>query len=162
MEKTTKPPVPRPAYTSRIIQYLNRPVIKVITGIRRCGKSTILRLLVDHLRSHGARASRIISISKESLEFEAIRDYRDLYDFVKARLPRRGSVFLLVDETQDISEWERAVASLLAEGRADITVTGSNARLLSSDLTTRLTGRYVEIPVYPLRFREFPRGSGRL
>jgi uncharacterized protein len=155
MEKTVDDLVPRPDYTRRVLEYVDKPLIKVIIGIRRSGKSTILRMIVDELRRRRVAASRIIFIDKESLEFEAVAGYRDLYDYVKARLPRQGRVYLFVDEVQEVVEWERAVASLLAEGRTDITVTGSNTRLLSSDLTTRLTGRYVEVPVQPLRFAEF-------
>ena len=91
----------------------------------------------------------------ESLEFEALDDYRKLYGHVRRHLRGAAQSYLFVDEVQNVFEWERAIASVLADGLADVTISGSNARLLSSDLATRLTGRYVEIPVYPLLFSEF-------
>ena len=139
---------------------MNKPLIKVITGVRRAGKSALIRLLIDHLIAGGVPAENILSINMESLEFEALGDYRELYDHVRRHLPDTTESYLFVDEVQNVFEWERAIASVLAEGLADVTISGSNARLLSSDLATRLTGRYVEIPVYPLLFSEFIRFQG--
>ena len=134
---------------------MNKPLIKVITGVRRAGKSALIQLLIEQLIASGVSAENILSINMESLEFEALDDYRKLYDHVRHHLRGAAQSYLFVDEVQNVFEWERAVASVLAEGLADVTISGSNARLLSSDLATRLTGRYVEIPVYPLRFSEF-------
>ncbi len=149
--------VQRPLYTDRIDQFMDAPLIKVITGIRRAGKSTILQLLIDSLMAKGVDQGNILLINMESLEFEAIKNSIDLYEYVRARLPRHGRAYLFVDEIQNIREWERAIASILTDDLADITISGSNAGLLSSDLATRLTGRYVEIPVYPLCFSEYLR-----
>lgn len=147
--------VPRPFYTDRIRRFFGAPLIKVLTGVRRCGKSTILDLLADQLQSDGAPPQSIVKINMESLQFEFIRDYRDLYDYVTERIPASGPAWLFVDEIQSIDRWERAIASILADGLADITITGSNASLLSSDLSTLLTGRYIPLEVHPLRFSEF-------
>lgn len=152
--------IPRPLYTDRILPFLGTPTIKVITGVRRAGKSTIIQLLVERLVSDGVSKQNIVVINMESLEFESIQDYRNLYDYVKSKLHGPGQSYLFVDEVQNISEWERAIASVQAEGLADVTITGSSAQLLASDLATLLTGRYVEIPVYPLRFAEFIRFRG--
>ena len=96
----------------------------------------------------------------ESLEFDEIRNCKDLYEYVRRHLPGKGKPYLFVDKVQNIREWERGVASILTDELADVTISGSNAQLLSSDLATRLTGRYVEIPVYPLLFSEFIQFQG--
>ena len=147
--------IPRPRYTERILPFMNKPLIKVITGVRRAGKSALIQLLIDQLIASGVSPENILSINMESLEFDALDDYRKLYDYVRHHLRDTGESYLFVDEVQNVHEWERAIASVLADGLADVTISGSNARLLSSDLATRLTGRYVEIPVYPLLFSEF-------
>ncbi len=152
--------IERPLYTKRLTDFLNTPLVKVITGVRRAGKSSIIKLLIDKLLADGVSKNRILLINMESLEFEAIHDYRDLYNYVRKHLSSGQKNYLFVDEIQNIHEWERAVTSILAEEIADITISGSNARLLSSDLATRITGRYVEVPVYPLRFSEFIRFQG--
>lgn len=152
--------IPRPSYTKRIAAFLNTPVIKVISGVRRAGKSTIIRLLVNELVSDGVPTENILLINMESLEFDGIQDYKDLHEYVHRHLPDRGKSYLFIDEVQNVREWERAVSSILTNELADVTISGSNAQLLSSDLATRLTGRCVEIPVYPLRFSEFIRFQG--
>ena len=139
---------------------MNKPLIKVITGVRRAGKSALIQLLIDRLTAGGVPAENILSINMESLEFEALGDYRKLYDYVRRHLSGTTESYLFVDEVQNVFEWERAIASVLADGLADVTISGSNARLLAADLATRLTGRYVEIPVYPLLFSEFIRFQG--
>ena len=147
--------IPRPRYTERILPFMNKPLIKVITGVRRAGKSALIQLLIDQLIASGVSPENILSINMESLEFDALDDYRKLYDYIRHHLRDTEESYLFVDEVQNVHEWERAIASVLADGLADVTISGSNARLLSSDLATRLTGRYVEIPVYPLIFSEF-------
>jgi hypothetical protein len=142
-------------YVARLRRFLDTPLIKVVTGVRRAGKSSLLRLLQDELRSIGVSDDRILTINMESLEFEHLKDHRSLYDYVKRRVQPGNRLYLFVDEVQNVDQWERAIDSLFAEEVADIYVTGSTAHLLASDLATRLTGRYVQIPVYPLRFREF-------
>jgi uncharacterized protein len=149
--------VDRPLYTQRIRRFIDVPMIKVITGVRRSGKSTILQLVRNELLAGGVPPDRVLFVNMESLQFEHLRDHRALYDYVKERLPGSDRAYLFVDEVQNIREWERAIGSIYTEDVADIIVSGSNAQLLSSDLATRLTGRYVEIPVHPLRFGEFLR-----
>jgi predicted AAA+ superfamily ATPase len=127
--------------------------------MRRVGKSVIMRLLIEQLIDRGVPAANILYINKESLEFDAVKDYRDLYryavDFFKDGVVATGRKYILIDEIQEIEGWERAVASFLADGLGDVVISGSNASLLSSELATLISGRYVEIPVYPLTFREF-------
>lgn len=145
--------IERPSYIEAISASLGKPLIKVLTGIRRCGKSSVLALLVDELRHRGVGEEHILAVNMESLEFDSLREYQAMYRFVKESLPRGG--YLLLDEAQEVSGWERITASLLAEGSVECIVTGSNASLLSSDLGTLLTGRFMEIPVHTLSFPEF-------
>ena len=146
----------RPGYLDRIQAYLDKPIVKVITGMRRVGKSTLLAQMREGLLAQGVPDGQILSINKDLVAWEAVRDFRDLDRLAQERLSGLPSPrYLMVDEVQEIEGWEKAINSLLAQGMADILITGSNARLLSAELATLLTGRYVEIPVYPLSFAEF-------
>ena len=145
----------RRLYIDRIRSFLDKPVIKVITGMRRVGKSYLLRQLIEELRLEGVPESNILYIDKESLQFEHIQGYADLNrEALRTISTTTGRRYLLVDEVQEIEGWERAIASLAGRGDIDILITGSNANLLSSELATLLSGRYVEIPVYSLSFAE--------
>lgn len=146
----------RPFYLDRIQAYLDKPIVKVITGMRRVGKSTLLAQVRERLLARGVPEAQILSVNKDLLLWDRIRDYRDLDALVQERLASQPAPrYLMVDEIQEIDGWEKAINSLLAQGLADILITGSNARLLSAELATLLTGRFVEIPVYPLSFQEF-------
>ncbi|MDR1280067.1 MAG: ATP-binding protein [Opitutaceae bacterium] len=143
-------------YIQRIAPFLGKPVIKVITGMRRSGKSFLLRQLMRKLRDEGMPEQNIVYVDKEDLAFDMIRDYRDLAAHVgKALSGTSGRVAICVDEIQTIEGWERAVASWNGKPGYDILITGSNARLLSSELATLLSGRYIEFPVRPLSYAEF-------
>jgi predicted AAA+ superfamily ATPase len=136
--------------------WMGRPVIKVLSGIRRSGKSSILLRCKDRLAAQGVPDSAILHINMELLVNERFRDIHLLNAEVhEAFNKNRGKVYLFLDEVQEIPGWEKLVGSLLAEGVADLTVTGSNAHLLAGELATLLSGRYVEFPVYPLSFREY-------
>ncbi len=146
----------RTLYLDRIRRFLGKPVVKVITGMRRVGKSYLLRQVIERLHQDGVSDDRILYVDMESLDFEHIRTYRELHaETQRALLKQPGIKFLLVDEIQEISEWERAIASLAGRGDVDILLTGSNAHLFSSELATRLSGRYVEFPVYALGLGEY-------
>jgi uncharacterized protein len=148
--------IKRDMYLNRLLKYLDKPVIKVLTGIRRCGKSSILKLLYDELLSKGTPDENIVFINHESLEFGFIKNYNDLYKFVKGSFKgKKGKKYIILDEVQEVEKWEKAVSSFLSDEIGDIIVTGSNAHLLSSELATLLRGRYIEIPVYTLSFKEF-------
>ncbi len=148
--------IKRTLYINKLLKYLDKPVIKVLTGIRRCGKSTILKLLYDELVTKGTPEENIVFINHESLEFGFIKNYEDLYKFVKGSLKgKKGKKYIILDEVQEVEKWEKAVSSFLSDGVGDIVITGSNAHLLSSELATLLRGRYIEIPVYTLSFSEF-------
>lgn len=138
------------------MKYIDKPIIKVLTGIRRSGKSTILKLLSEELLKAKVKKENIIFINLESLEYDFIKNYNDLYTYVKGLLKNgKGKKYILLDEIQEVDSWEKAVASFLADEDGDIVITGSNAHLLSSELATLLSGRYVELHVFPLSFSEF-------
>ena len=146
----------RNLYLQKISKFLGKPVVKVITGMRRVGKSYLLRQIINQLQSDGVGAENILCVDKESLEFDHIRTYPDLNTLVQESLFRQqGMKFLFVDEVQEIEEWERAIASLSGQHDMDIIITGSNAHLFSSELASRLSGRFIEFPVYSLSFDEF-------
>lgn len=147
--------IDRPAYMDLLVQYRGRREIKVVTGIRRCGKSTLLKMFVEKLLLSGVSKDNIIYINFESLVFQDITDYKVLYNYVKEKVPGKGKVYLVFDEIQMVPQWERAVNSFQVDFDVDIYLTGSNAYLLSSELSTLISGRYVEIKMLPLSFKEF-------
>jgi len=146
----------RQKYIDRIVPFINKPVIKVITGMRRTGKSTIMQMIINHLVESGVKKELIIFINMESLNNSHLTDISKLYKLVNRYKKKTGEkLYLLIDEVQEIQDWEKAINSFFADGDADIFITGSNSKLLSSELATLLTGRYVEFYVYPLVFSEF-------
>lgn len=138
-------------YLEALRRFLDAPVITAVTGIRRVGKSVLLRQFAASLR--GER--QVLYVDKESFDFDQIRTARDLVDFVEANSRRSEPRVVVVDEVQQIAEWERAVASLNGERHTQVVVAGSNATLLSSELATRIAGRYVTLQVFPLTLGEF-------
>lgn len=148
--------IKREKYIERISRFKEKPVIKVITGIRRCGKSTLIKLFINDLLEKGINKRNILYVNKDSLEFDYINTYADLDKYVKQEFKGvRGKKYIFVDEIQEIDGWEKAARSFLADKTADIYVTGSNAGMLSSDLASLLTGRYVEFRINTLTFSEF-------
>lgn len=147
--------IQRKLYLEKLKLLQNQPLIKVITGMRRSGKSTILQLFAENLRQQGILDTQIIQMNFESMAFDSIRDYHDLYQYIKEKMTGQSFVYLLLDEIQQVAHWEKAINSLYMEGQSDIYVTGSNANLLSSEISTLLSGRYVEIQVLPLSFKEY-------
>ena len=147
--------VERSAYLDKLRQWKDEQVIKVVTGIRRCGKSTLLQQYRNWLRNTGVSEEQIISINFEDLEYEPLLDYRELYRYITQRLPQEERAYIFLDEIQKVESFEKAVDSLYIRQNVDIYLSGSNAYLLSSDLATLLTGRYVEIRMLPLSYSEF-------
>jgi len=144
----------RDLYLNRMIAFQDTEMIKVMTGIRRCGKSSLMKLMAEHLRESGVQEMQIIEMNFESMRFSEM-DARDFYAYVKERILPNRRMYLFFDEVQRIKGWENAVNSFRVDFDCDIYLTGSNAYLLSSELSTYLSGRYVEIKVLPLSFREF-------
>ena len=145
----------RPQYMNTLRQYRDVPLVKILAGIRRCGKSTILEMLRDDLIAGGVAVDHIIFLRYTSEDFDEGMTDRDMYKDIRSRMTGEGRYYLLLDEVQEIEGWEKAVNSLLENADTDIYVTGSNSKLMSSEISTYLTGRYVSIPVYTLSFAEF-------
>lgn len=145
----------RPIYLNKLISFKDHEAIKVITGIRRCGKSSILALFAEYLKSTGVSNDNILQINFEDLQYGNMT-YLELNNFIKEKLDStEGKFYILLDEIQKIDKWELAVNSLRLDNRTDIYITGSNAYMLSSQLSTYLSGRYVEIKMQPLSFKEY-------
>lgn len=145
----------RPQYMNTLKTYRNIPLVKILAGIRRSGKSTILEMLQDDLIESGIAADHIISMRYTSEDFGDGMTDKDMYQGIKDRMTGDGRYYLLLDEVQEIEGWEKAVNSLLENADTDIYVTGSNSKLMSSEISTYLTGRYLMIPVYTLSFAEY-------
>ncbi|NLP48715.1 MAG: ATP-binding protein [Clostridiales bacterium] len=144
----------RDLYLNRLLAFRDTDLIKVITGIRRCGKSSLLKLMSDYLRADGIEEDQIIEINFESMEFLSM-DSKEFYAYVKERALKNKKLYLFFDEVQRVERWQDAVNSFRVDFNCDIYITGSNAHLLSSELSTYLAGRYVEIKMLPLSFKEF-------
>lgn len=144
----------RDLYLDRMIAFQDTEMIKVMTGIRRCGKSSLMKLMAEHLRENGIADEQIIEMNFESMSIPEM-DARGFYEYVKARICPDKRTYLFFDEVQKVPGWENAVNSFRVDFDCDIYITGSNAYLLSSELSTYLSGRYVEIRILPLSFREF-------
>ena len=145
----------RSQYMELLKTYRDVPLVKILAGIRRCGKSTILEMLRDDLQKNGVAADHIISMCYTSEDFDDRMTDKDMYEGIKAQMNSGGRYYLLLDEVQEIDGWEKAVNSLLENTDTDIYVTGSNSKLMSSEISTYLTGRYISIPVYTLSFAEY-------
>ncbi|MDR1631691.1 MAG: ATP-binding protein [Dysgonamonadaceae bacterium] len=147
--------IKRETYIEYLKPFIGNPLVKILTGIRRGGKSTVLSMIRDELLSAGISQEQIISLNFESFSRVELTDGNRLYAFLKEKIVSGKKYYLLFDEIQEVSEWEKVINSALVDFDTDIYLTGSNSHLLSSELATFLTGRYVEIPVYTLSFSEF-------
>ena len=148
----------RDEYIKQIVPFIDKDVIKVLTGIRRSGKSVMLKLLMEELKNRGINENQFIYINFENLKYRNLKNYERLYDFILNKVDDKyKSYYIFLDEIQEVEEWERCVNSLRVdeEFRFDIYITGSNAKLLSGELSTYLAGRYIEFIVYPFSFKEF-------
>lgn len=145
----------RPEYLDQLIQNKDVDLVKIVTGIRRCGKSSLLDLFHQHLVETGVSEDSIIHMNLESLRYRSLSDHLSFYDYVSARISKEGKTYLIFDELQTVAHWEKAIESFRLDFDVDIYITGSNAYLLSSEFSTLLSGRYVEIRMLPLSFKEF-------
>jgi predicted AAA+ superfamily ATPase len=151
----------RDSYLKKIVSFRDTAeLIKVITGVRRCGKSSLLELFSEYLVKDGVKAGSILKINFEDIEYSELDSAKKLHNFVKNNKAKRGKTYVLLDEIQFIDEWERAVNSLRLDRSLDIYITGSNTYMLNSKLATLLSGRYIEIRILPLSFSEFLTFSG--
>lgn len=147
--------VQRKEYLEKLISWKDEQVIKVVTGIRRCGKSTLLLQYQDYLKQHDILEEQILAINFEELEYEELLDYRKLYQYIKDKMCAGKTTYIFLDEIQKVESFEKVVDSLYVKADTDLYITGSNAYLLSGDLATFLSGRYVEISMLPLSFSEY-------
>ena len=145
----------RQKYIDKIMPYVDTPFVKVLSGVRRSGKSTILRMIVEELLRRGILPVHILTYNFDSLQHDDIKTAKKLYDEVKGKLNPGGKTYLFLDEIQEVRSWEKAVNSFMTDFDVDIYVTGSNSRMLSSEISTYLTGRYVSFKVFPLSFAEY-------
>jgi len=145
----------RPQYIEKIMPYVNTPFVKVLSGVRRSGKSTILKMIEEELKKRGIAPQQILAYNFDSMQHENIKSAKMLYDEIKSRLTLGSKTYLFLDEIQEVESWEKAVNSFMTDFDVDIYVTGSNSRMLSSEISTYLTGRYVSFLVLPLSFEEY-------
>lgn len=147
--------IERNEYLNVLKRFKDKELIKVITGIRRCGKSTLLDIYKDYLLKNGIEENQIISINLEDLKYGFIIDYMSLYNYINDNLKLKKKNYVFIDEVQRVEEFQKAVDSLYIKNNVDLYITGSNANLLSSELSTLLSGRYIEIKMLPLSFKEY-------
>jgi len=144
----------RPAYVDKIMTYTDTPFVKILSGVRRCGKSTILKMIAKKLRERGISDEYILLYNLDSLQYEDITA-KMFYNEIKAKLSLNKKIYLFLDEIQEIKDWEKAVNSFMTDFDVDIYITGSNSRMLSSEISTYLTGRYIQFQIFPLSFAEY-------
>lgn len=148
--------IKREIYLNEIKNFMNKPIIKVITGMRRSGKSMILKLISQELMELGVNKNNIVYINFESLMYAELTDFKKLYEYIIEKSKEtEGRIYIFLDEIQEVQHWEKAINSFMVDLDCDIYITGSNANLLSSELATYIAGRYVEIKIYPLSFKEY-------
>ena len=144
----------RPTYVNAIMRFVDAPMIKVLTGIRRSGKSTILLMLIEELKKRGIPTERILSYRFDSMKYDGLTA-KALYEMLLASITPGQKTYIFLDEIQEVKGWEKVVNSLMQEEDVDIYVTGSNSRMMSSEISTYLTGRYVSFEIFPLSFAEY-------
>lgn len=144
----------RPMYVERIMKYADAPFVKILTGVRRCGKSTILKMIINELKKRGVREERILSYRFDSMEYEDMTA-KEMFAEIKCKLSDDEKTYIFLDEVQEIKDWEKIVNSLATDYNVDIYVTGSNSRMMSSEISTYLTGRYIAFRIYTLSFSEY-------
>lgn len=152
--------IKREEYLKRLIAWREKEVIKVVTGVRRCGKSTLFELFADHLKSTGVLEEQIIMLNLEDIAYEDLQNYKSLYSYVKNRLCKGKYTYVFLDEIQNCKGFETAVDSLFIQPNVDVYITGSNAYMLSGELATLLSGRYITIDMLPLSFKEYCTSAG--
>ena len=152
--------IQRKEYLNHLIAFRDKKLIKVITGVRRCGKSTLMELYQEYLKKQGVKESQIISINFEDYDFYELRDEEKLYEYLKNKIINNEKNYIFLDEIQHVKDFARVVDSMYIKKGVDIYITGSNANMLSSEIATVLSGRYVEISMLPLSFKEYVESTG--
>lgn len=154
--------VERKEYLNKLIAWKDKQIIKIVTGVRRCGKSMLLELYQNYLIEHGIDVEQIIAINFEDLDYEELTDYKKLYNYLKSHLTENKMTYIFLDEIQNVENFPKVLDSLYIKDNVDIYVTGSNAYMLSSEIATVISGRYVQIEMLPLSFREYMESTGNM
>lgn len=154
--------IQRREYLNKLIAFKDKQIIKVITGIRRCGKSMLMEIYQDWLCNHGVASEQIVSINFEDMDYEELTDYKKLYQFIKSKLLPDRTTYIFLDEIQHVENFPKVVDSLYIKKNVDIYITGSNAYMLSSEIATLISGRYVQIEMLPLSFKEYMESTGSM
>lgn len=154
--------IQRTEYLNKLIAFKDKQLIKIVTGIRRCGKSTLLEMYQNWLKEQGATDEQIISINFEDIDYEELTDYKKLYAYIKEHLVKNKMTYIFLDEVHHINDFPKIVDSLYIKKNIDIYITGSNAYMLSSEIATLISGRYVQIEMLPLSFKEYMESTGNM
>lgn len=154
--------IQRVEYLNKLISFKDKQLIKIVTGIRRCGKSTLLELYQHWLKEQGVPEERIIAINFEDLDYEELTDYKKLYAYLKERLVKEEMTYIFLDEVHHVKDFPKVVDSLYIKKNVDIYITGSNAYMLSGEIATLISGRYVQIEMLPLSFKEYMESTGSM
>ena len=152
----------RVEYLNKLIAWKDKQLIKIVTGVRRCGKSMLLEIYQDYLKNQGVTDQQIIAINFEDLDYEELTDYKKLYSYLKERLVSGKMTYIFLDEIQNVNDFPKVLDSLYIKKNVDIYVTGSNAYMLSSEIATMISGRYVQIVMLPLSFKEYMESTGNM
>lgn len=154
--------VERKEYLDKLISWKDKRIIKIVTGVRRCGKSMLLKIYQNYLKNQGIDENQIIAINFEDLDYEELTDYKKLYAYLKERLIEGKMTYIFLDEIQNVENFPKVLDSLYIKEYVDIYVTGSNAYMLSSEIATMISGRYVQIEMLPLSFKEYVESTGSM
>lgn len=154
--------IQREEYLNKLIALKDKKIIKVVTGVRRCGKSKLLEMYRKWLLEQGVEEERIVSINFEDLDFEDLTDYKKLHTYLKEHLVKDNMTYIFLDEIQNVEQFPKVVDSLYIKDNVDIYITGSNAHMLSSEIATLLSGRYIQIEMLPLSFKEYMISTGSM
>lgn len=149
-------------YLNKLITWKDKQLIKIVTGVRRCGKSVLLKMYQDYLKNNGVKESQIVTINFEDLDYEELTNYKKLYNYLKEKLIPNKMTYIFLDESQNVDQFPKVLDSLYIKDNVDIYVTGSNAYMLSSEIATMISGRYIQIEVLPLSFKEYMESTGNM
>ena len=154
--------IERKEYLNKLITWKDKQLIKIVTGVRRCGKSVLLKMYQDYLKNNGVKESQIVTINFEDLDYEELRNYKKLYNYLKEKLIPNKMTYIFLDESQNVDQFPKVLDSLYIKDNVDIYVTGSNAYMLSSEIATMISGRYIQIEMLPLSFKEYMESTGNM
>lgn len=154
--------IERKEYLNKLITWKDKQLIKIVTGVRRCGKSVLLKMYQDYLKNNGVKESQIVTINFEDLDYEELTNYKKLYNYLKEKLIPNKMTYIFLDESQNVDQFSKVLDSLYIKDNVDIYVTGSNAYMLSSEIATMISGRYIQIEMLPLSFKEYMESTGNM